>query len=206
LIAVLPGCADGGDVAPPSADPTFIALLDRAVNNAESQGASEEQIALLERARKEGLVSYEIEHDGMVDFYGCLEDAGLSYKDLTVTAGRTFPRVDYQVFASEPTTMDTCYVEHVQFVDSLYSGQPAVVAEVEALVERGSADIAQCLRAAGYTVPDDLTYDELRSAAYYAYGGTYPDDPSAEEPPGFVSVDCYAAVGLTPQDYHVGRG
>lgn len=206
LVAVLSGCANEGAEIAASADPAFLALLDRVERGAESQGASEGQLALLERTRDEGAVSYEVEHEALVNFYGCLDDAGIGYKDLTATAGRAFPRVDYQVFASDPTTMDACYLEHAQFVDSLYSGQPAVVEEVEGLVERASGLIIACVREAGYDVADDPTYDELRSVAYFAFEGAYPDDPAAREPPGFVAVDCYSAAGLDPQDYHAGPG
>lgn len=206
LLTSLFGCAGSGGETSPSADPAFTELLDQTEGFARSEGASDEQIALLERARSEGVVSYETEHEALVNFFSCLDDKGIGYKDLTVTAGRVFPRVDYQVFSSDPTAMDLCYAEHAASVDSLYQLQPAVIDEVESLVEQHSAGIIACLREAGYEISNDPTYDELRSAAYFAWNGTYPDDPAAQEPAGFVPVDCYGAVGLVEQDYHAGQG
>lgn len=205
VVAGLAGCADASAPPAPTQDADYLRLVDTITRRAEESGASSEQLALLARARVEGAASYDLEREALTAFFGCLTDAGIGYEDLTESAGREYPRVDYRVFTSDAATMDTCFTVHAESLTTLYSLQPAVVEEVESLVEGHADAIVACLRDAGYSLPDDPSYDELRTAAYFAAEGTYPDDPGAIPPPGFSAVDCYGAVGLDPRDIRVHR-
>lgn len=199
-------CASAQGDETPSADPAFIEIVDRQLEEARNGGATPEQIDILERARAEGRMSYALEKEALTAFFSCLDDAGATHEDHTVAAGREYPNVDFSVVASDPNAYDACFIPHADFVDTVYQLQPAAVDEVTTLIQRGSERIIACLREAGYAIADDPTYDELRSTAYFAYMGYYPDDLGAPEPAGFVPVDCLGAAGLDPADYHAGPG
>lgn len=204
-------CASGADqnstdVSSSESQAAFLELIDRQLSQAAQAGASQDQIALLEQARPDGELSFALAKEAYTAFFSCLDDAGIRYEDLTNTAGREFPRVEYNAYASDPTVLDTCFLLHADFVDTVYQVQPAVEAEVQSLVVERSQSIVACLLDAGYAIAEEPSYDELRSAAYFAYMGFYPEDADVEEPAGFVSVDCYGAAGLTSDDYHAGPG
>lgn len=209
IVAVvwLAACAD-----PPAGQPdaqaseAFMLLAESALASAEETGASNEQVEILHNAMEAGEMSHALARQALDAFVACLADSHIGFDDVSAENDREYPRIEYRVYADDTTAMDLCYDVHYGLVDSVYQLQPQAVEETESLMVDAAPAITLCLEGAGFVVPSDPNYDELRAAAYFAWNGVYPGESFELADPGFVAVDCLAPAGLDVRDLSRGVG
>lgn len=179
---------------------SFAEQVARARVQALQEGASDAQLALLDRAEEEGAVSLAIARAALEGFFACLQDAGIGYTDLGTASYGEFPRQLYTVSDGPSGEASLrCYEQEFASIDGLYQTQPATLADIARQVMLRKDDIIVCLREAGISIEDDPTYDELHAALYLGIFGV-PRGARGGDAPAGESVDCYSPVGLDPRD------
>ena len=196
-------CSTSGEVVAPTEDPAFTRLLASTVEEAQSGGASDAQLALLDEASKIGLVSPEIMKQAIGNVADCVTAVGLGFEWGEPTGPSSLPFFNYGI--SVPTDVDEslmreCDAREVVFVSQLCQLQPAMERARRELIAGHLDAVVECLQEAGVAIDDDATVDEIRPAVNYAAFGITPG--SADPPPAnFHPTDCAAAVGLSMTDF-----
>ena len=155
-----------------------VPYFDSVIEDAQSAGASSEQIALLQGAAESGALTLESLQEAIDATFACFDDAGLSHVQL--------PRENYQGIEVLPYTFgevpgvspeqslaiaDECIYRHSYFVEQAYALQPT---SREAYDEYFEANVRPrlivCLQDLGLIGSGDFTNDELWQIAadFYA--------------------------------------
>lgn len=157
------------------------------VEEARNRGASDEQIAVLER----GEVAF-ADYDAAVGrTLACLREAGIDVVGGEVSEARGFPEIDYSFAGSSPgrtddqtlALADECIYTHSFFVEMAYQTSPAAIEAQDARFEPYRAAIVECIRANGGDVEDDADREQVLLAVF------------AVQDEG---VDCLAESGFQP--------
>jgi hypothetical protein len=165
LVLAVSGC---GTPEPAPGPSNFAEYAQAVLDDARASGASEAQLAILERAVATGEISFEdasVANDATIE---CLVDAGFTVSaqvDETVpgfpvpgfTAGRPTSMTEDQGDAS----LSSCESRENFFVNMMYQTQPAADEAKWANFERVKTEFIACLQDAGLSVPGDATNDEL---------------------------------------------
>lgn len=201
----LVGCsfADGGIVSM-SQTPTETVVtsletpLESILRLAMEHDASPEQIEILKVVATSGVVTFAQLRLAVDATYQCLDDAGIEYIEDHIEPGAQLPLITYRIgvpTAESDRVSDACVYRHSFFVESAYLNQPSALDAKEAAFTKARAHFIECLSAAGYSVDDMATNDEIKDLIVVAMTGS--SIGSAEEPPpGFVPVFCLEGTGI----------
>jgi hypothetical protein len=172
---------------------TWAEEIEWTLDRAKREGASERQIAILERALDEGAVSYEGAAEANEAFVACIQAKGIPASVVLIEVGDfIFP--DYQantpveLYDDEQAILLTCEQLESRYVLSLYKIQPEAQGARVAYGEQVKPEFVECLKRAGLTVPPDASMDEAVGLAL--------DHESYDTP---VTVeDCFDVVDVNP--------
>lgn len=199
--APLAGCSSRApSMAPASSEGEFAPLIDHAIARAHEAGADQTQIGFLEQARADGVLSPQTAQAAAQLFAECAESFGIRVELVPFETSTSYPRIDYRVYADDPTVADGCYEAFYAYVDQVYQVQPAAVQAQREAVLAKSAQLETCVHEHGLTLPHHPTYDELRLALLTLLYGFDPSDPHADPAAAKPSVDCLSPAGLDPND------
>lgn len=157
-------CAGKADRSedPTAADSEFVKRLGRDLVAAQEAGASEEQLAVLERARESGEVSFEEYSAAVGRALRCLREAGVAVQDHGVDSHQGLEKRSYSVpiEAADRRTplgysVHRCVAEHSFWVERAYQLQPSSVEEKEAHFAEYRDAILDCLANNDIDVPDE---------------------------------------------------
>lgn len=166
LLLVVTGCS--ADAPAPAGPSNFAEFASSELADAQAAGASEEQLAILERAVATGAISFEDASAANDATIACLLDAGFTVNTQTSNDIPGFPVPGF--IAGRPTTMTqdhadsvlgACETRESIWVNMMYQTQPSADEAKWANFERVKPQFIACLEDAGLTVPADATNDEL---------------------------------------------
>jgi len=161
------GCGTQGSASSePSVD--FDDWIGAVIHDADSGGASEGQIAILERSQASGAVSFEDAAEANEATVACLLEAGFT---VETRFDETYPGFEVPGFrASDPVgltadqaslILEQCEKSESFFVNYAYQMQPAALEAADAAFESARAEFIQCLEREGVSIDPDSTEDEL---------------------------------------------
>lgn len=177
-VALMTGCASE---AAGSDDPVFAEIIETAIADAQSGGASDRQLAILEEARESGEVTIEQMREASRATVECMVDSGLDaeYQETTEPHGLVVPgyrvRVIGEVSESQQFAADRCDDEHGLWVNMVYQGQPSSDRLWDELYNSRVDVIRACLEDAGYETEPDATGVELARQVGEIFGQTLGD-------------------------------
>lgn len=184
ILATLTACSDGTASAEP-VEPVFAS----AVQEAQAAGASDTQIAILERLSKEGKVEIDDVREALEGTYACLDAAGISHTEEIQANSAGVQYVVYDMRApvglgadAGAAISDECANTHSRFVEDLYFMQPQVVAmqdEYQATVVVPA--LVACYEEYDMALDEDLTNDQRWDDAFFIVTGSpgvRPGDPT----------------------------
>ncbi|TNU73582.1 hypothetical protein FH969_10690 [Miniimonas arenae] len=157
------GCSPGEAPQPvPTIDARILAA-------AREQGASDEQLSILES----GAVEFEEYQEAVDRSLTCMRDAGIEVFDDSVTSARGFPEISYSFATSSAgrsddqtlAIADACLAQHSLFVEQAYQLSPASIEQQEAAFGPYRDVVITCLAENGGEVRDDATMPEVLGAA-----------------------------------------
>jgi hypothetical protein len=168
-VVIVAGCTADPTASPgPSgaAEMTFHESVVQARTEAESGGADEAQLAILDAALTSDEIRLEDAQQALTAYGDCLEGAGLALAGVGVVDDAGFKRLDYSVQAGEADSgvMDACYAKTYQWVDMLYQTQPAATQASDAKFEAALPALIACLQAGGIPVDAASPADEVKQA------------------------------------------
>jgi hypothetical protein len=167
---VIAGCSGGSTISPsPSgeAERAFHEEVVRARAEAETQGADEAQLAILDEALTSNAISLEDAQQALNDYGDCLADVGFALHDVKVIDDAGFKTLDYTVRGGEDTTlMDACDAKTFLWVNRLYQMQPAATRARDADFEDALPGLIACLQAGGVPVDDNSPADEVKQVMF----------------------------------------
>lgn len=171
MAATLTACAPAKEVTPSPAGAygeVFTLIRETAVAN----GASEEQLAELDRYADGGEIPFAVVSNAMDRTFACLDVKGISYASEVYEIYPGYPVYDYSWSVPEGLTAeeardlgDVCGDRESAFISSLYEQQAGFLEQRDALFESMRPDLLQCLHDHGVTVEDDATRDEMTQLA-----------------------------------------
>ncbi len=165
VIAVLTSACTQDPGALPVDDPADFAAL---IGEAQSAGASDAQLEVLERAQREGSLPFEDLETLVEEALGCFDAAGIEYVVLPPRYTYTGVLVpDFATYDNESmadggeAVVFQCSLDSYVFAFAAYESQPAVqeAAHDQFLQKRDA--LIDCLRTHGYSVDDDATRAEV---------------------------------------------
>lgn len=190
VVAVVAVAASGGCAADEPGghvDPEFAALLDDELAGARAAGASEEQIAILEEARRTGEISFEVYNEAVDRALRCIRETGTNPFDGGVIEHEGVQMRSYGVpedaeaaHQAEPRpgwTVHQCVAEHSFWVESAYQRQPSSVEAMEAYFDQYRDAIVACLTEHGVDVDPDGSREEIMRLDGQAYLDGRLDNP-----------------------------
>lgn len=224
--ALMAGCSGGGDAAQdvaPSADSTVSPLVDGRIEGTESdpqraeafreeaelmresaaeEGASDAQLAIIDAAIEDGLMSMERLLEARDAYAQCLEATGFSLIDMgvEVNGGVAYPMYATQVSSGDSPEDSTaadnleraCMDQHFMFVDMLYQTQPIAAEASDVAFARALPQIIPCMQEAGVAVDDDATVDEVQTLLMEQMRAMSEDAGALP-----AAFDCAADAGIT---------
>lgn len=162
--AILTGCSGTAlttTPSPPGED--FAALAQSALEDARASGATEAQLALIERAVALGEVTFADVDEAVQGTFACFESAGVRYQ---VLAPRNDQGVLYPSYTFEggdkTAAADECIHTNSDFVEVLYMRQPIATEARDAAFAAAMPALVECLRGLGHELDEDITADELK--------------------------------------------
>jgi len=168
VVAAAGGCSQQAPAPSPQPD-AFSQLVDGYLQDAEADGASEEQIATLKSARAAGKLTFEEYSAAIESTLECIEDAGFHVERNPTGASGGLAMVNY--FYESPESgnpvAEVCIRANSEAIEAVYQLQPTSVATKEAHLETQADELARCLEAEGFDVDfAGLTGDELADAIH----------------------------------------
>src|SRR5690606_8792850 len=149
VVAVVAAAASAGcaaDEPADPADPEFAAMLDNELADARAAGASEEQIAILEEARRTGEIPFDAYNEAVDRALRCIRETGAEPFDGGIIEHDGIQMRNYGVpvdaeaaHQAEPRpgrTVHQCVAEHSFWVESAYQRQPSSVEAMEAYCDQ----------------------------------------------------------------------
>jgi hypothetical protein len=184
---------------------TFHEFVVQARTEAESGGADEAQLAILDAALTSDEIRFEDAQQALNAYGDCLEGAGLALVNVQVIDDGGFKRFDYSVSLGTDDSMnavaDACYAKTYQWVDMLYQTQPAATQADDAKFDAALPALIACLKAGGVPVDDASPADEVKQTmmAFLREHGPQPDIdwPDAEQSEYQLVGNCLQSVGLS---------
>lgn len=168
------GCSTEGPDPNGTSDEQFDYILSYAWDEAEELGASPEQFDILEQAREQGELSFELYSEAIDNSLRCLREEGVEPHDGGVHHEFGYPRRSYGVpveaEAADPVefapgaTVHRCIALHSLSVEGAYQNQPSSLEAQEShrrsLLEPHREAIVECVLQEGIEV--DVEGDILR--------------------------------------------
>jgi hypothetical protein len=169
-LALLTGCSHNGGGKTDLAQ-EFDATVSQAIKDAMSGGASTQQLDILERAAKDGGVTFEDAKIAATSAMSCMADQGVTanYEEKALPNGVRIPGFTVQDHTSNGgdalPVMDGCEKSESFWVDMLFQVQPTSVEANLAFIEKQAPVLRKCLEDAGYdTEPDATGMDLVRQS------------------------------------------
>lgn len=166
---------------------TFHESVVQARAEAESGGADEAQLAILNSALTSDEITFEDAQQALNAYGDCLDGAGLALVGVQVIDDGGFKRFDYSVSRgtddSSNAVADACYLKTYQWVDMLYQTQPAATEADDAAFSAALPELIACLKAGGVPVDTGSPPDEVKQAmiAFMREHTPQPGDPGVTE-------------------------
>lgn len=167
--------AAGSQMTPPS----WGEVVDATVEVARKQGASDDQLAVLES----GDVTFQQYEAAVGRTVECLRAAGIDVVGDTVTDASGYPEINYSYAASSAGRTDTetdaisqeCIRTHSQFIEGLYRSTPQVQEVVDERFEPYREAVVTCLEDNGEDVDASAPRSvlEMHTAAVVGRGGPH---------------------------------
>jgi len=162
---LLSGCTNG---SAPAAEPTdiFSLLVDAYLEDPVAENYSDEQIAILERARDAGELSFEEYAAAVSVALDCISDAGFHVQRDAPDDSRGFLTITYFYEGPEAgnPTAEACLLEHSAGVEAVYQLQPVSADAETALMAESMHDTIACLSEIGITEDfEGLSVDEFNA-------------------------------------------
>lgn len=183
LALVASACSDGAEQKGDSALPSslvedraqqyldemtpFDTEIDGVIESAREGGAGDRQLELLNEAKRQGEVTFQLARDATESTLECFQQSGLeaSYMETT-DAGIPYPEYMVKAQGDNQTALrDQCETQHYFWVSMLYQTQTANREQTIAYIERQYDALATCIHDAGHDTDPDATAVEL---AFYA--------------------------------------
>lgn len=162
------GCSSEAETGPiVGADEAFTAFAAPILDDARAEGASDAQIALIERAIAEGEVTPALALEAIDNAFACLADAGSEGTLNPVEPGVELPEISYYYSAPPGVSedlLDSCLTENSMWVEMMYQVQPKAIAVIDAKFEENREYLIECLRGFGRVIDDDAPVDEIKHA------------------------------------------
>jgi hypothetical protein len=180
----------------------YLIQLDTAIENAIEDGASQEQLNLLESTRDDGYLSPSTMHEALMNYASCVGEHGLEFQEVGTSGPPEFPWFDAitgVANADEQEWMDRCDSMELSEVNGLYQTQPGYVQARKDIISTHREEILACLDSAGRPLSADATVEEITHEVFYAQFGRYIDAPR-EPAADFEPVDCISLTGFTFND------
>lgn len=186
----------------PVAVADYIDLLDNSLEQAALEGASDQQIALLESTRELGYLPYDKALEALLNYGECAEDNGLEFEVGVPSGPPMMPQLQYTTTVPHgmgESVMDMCDLTHFSRINSTYQLQPQM-AQLRLEYALSKADLLrECVIEAGRPLEANATIDEIRDEVFFVWQGSYfgevPDYDAISQP-----VDCAGAAGLDLND------
>lgn len=169
LLLTLAGCSADSPAPGPS---NFAEYATSVLADAEASGASQAQLAILERAVATGEITFEDAAAANDATIACLLDAGFAVTKHTYNEVPGFPVPGFA--AGRPLEMTeeqghavlgACEARENFWVNMMYQTQPSADEAKWANFERVKPQFVACLEGAGLTVPLDASNDDLVALA-----------------------------------------
>jgi hypothetical protein len=166
---LLVGCGPSAP-APTSGGVEFQEYAQQNIDEARANGASDEQLMMLERAKETGSVPLEDARSAARSAVECMENSGVvaEYTEETTNAGLVLPNYRAQISDDEPALeglIEQCDAQEYLWVGKLYALQPSSRDATDAYVEERLPYLRACLDEHGVDVDDSATRAELFQAA-----------------------------------------
>lgn len=192
----VPSDSTTSSVEPGANDHDFDTFLNQWIVTARQQGASEQQLRLLESAQATGRIDVTLVREAIAHTLDCFEANGVHHQSLLDDSSRGFdvPQYAYGVVEglTEEESMqvaDDCIATHSQAIEFAYQLQPVSVEAEEAMFEALIPELQACLEEQGVALEPDPTWQELVDANMeYAFG------EGAHTEPGQQHFDCLGSV------------
>ncbi|WP_282944535.1 hypothetical protein [Cellulomonas endometrii] len=169
--------SDGGSTG--MTVPTWEEVVDDTVDVAREQGASDDQLAVLES----GDVTFQQYEAAVGRTVECLRAAGIDVIGDRVTESSGYPEINYSYAASSEGRTDdetdaisqACISAHSQFIEGLYRATPVVQEVIDERFEPFREAVVACLRDNGEDVDDEAPRAvlELHTGAVLQRGGPH---------------------------------
>jgi hypothetical protein len=173
---VLVGC--GTKPVVPTEPASFADQIAATIQEAESGGAGDAQLAILRKAESEGELSLEDVRTATRAAVECVNDAGslAGYAEVTKGWGLVVPWNRYTADTPEMMAIgEECDVREDYWVGKIYQTQPTSQALNEAFLEQQVPLVRSCLEQNGYTVVPDATTREVLRQAFDVMNDTVPE-------------------------------
>lgn len=195
LVGVLAIAACGLTTSSDSTD-TFDQRIAAAIEDAQSNGASEQQIEALRAAQEQGYVSFDIARDAALASVDCMARSGVdaTYSERDDGSGVKIPTFVASLSGGDQDAIsalvDSCSRTEEAWVSKMYQLQPSTQNARDQNLTRAIPAIRQCLIENGVTVQADASRDEVVQAAIELSRET---GSGGDAPP----VDCMVEAGVT---------
>lgn len=196
LAVVIGGCSQGGATPPAQqSDIPFEEMVAKARADAVEAGASDAQLADLDRALADGGISFEDAHAAVERAVACMNDVGVT---AAIVESERVPGLripGYSVYTSEDNfeammnLTDPCDKRENYYTSYLYQSQPSSQRLREQNIENHRPELVACLNRNGVTTDESQTPDELVRAAIDLIAQSF--EAGAEEP-----IDCLYEAGI----------
>jgi len=177
VAALATGCAaDDGDrsVGGEGSIVTVAAMFADYVDQAESGGAGEPQLAVLREAERTLRIDYETVDALVQESFACMERSGISHEDSVrheLLPGHAIPAYSFAATAEGMTqdevlaAADACLYEHSYWAEAALADPRGFPEAYDAQLRKDLPDVLACLAENGVTVDDDATLEEVRVAS-----------------------------------------
>lgn len=174
------GCSDATDANSAGThgygdDVAFVDQISAAIDGAESQGAADRQLALLEQAKTDGVVSVEIAREANRNYAECAERDGLVVEFSESTSIPDWIELSYSTTTTTTdeemseawaeSVIDACSVAENEWVSSIYQIQPIAMDATFRHLQRQAPLLRSCLIDAGFEPDSDANGLDLAHLA-----------------------------------------
>lgn len=165
-IGLLAACSHSGGGKTDLAQ-EFDATVSQAIKEATSGGASTQQLDILERAAKDGGVTFEDAKMAATSAMNCMAGQGVTatYQEQPLANGVTIPGYIVRVLTTDGRDAlpikSACEQSESYWVNKLYQLQPTSVESNLAFIAKQAPVIRQCLEDAGYDTDPKATGMDL---------------------------------------------
>lgn len=152
------------EVSDAAADPDFAAYVDELLEEAHNGGASETQISILENAKANGELTYEMALEANRNVVACLADVDIESHvvDETTNYGLTIPGYAAQLSdGSSEASVTTCDESEAYWIGQAYQLQPSSEALQSAYIAKQLPLVEACLTREGAEFDPNLNDQDL---------------------------------------------